>query len=223
YVSMLDFTTRRSCKDLNKKSMEALIKTGAFDSLEERSKLLNNLEQLLVCARENKKNKANGQTDLFGGMKAAPSVYMKPTECAKEKEKLLWEKELLGVYVSGHPLKDYEKIFSKKAVPIFKIYQQSNGAADPHQRRIAPGAKLTIGGMINKIKRVITKNGKPMLFVEVEDLTEKIEAIVFPSTIDKNPAAFQENKIVFMAGRVDFKDGSPKFITEEIQELIESQ
>ncbi|MDD5621262.1 MAG: DNA polymerase III subunit alpha [Candidatus Pacebacteria bacterium] len=223
YVSILDFTTRISCKDLNKKSMEALIKTGAFDSLEERNKLLNNLEQLLVCARENKKNKANGQTDLFGGMKAAPSVYMKPTECAKEKEKLLWEKELLGVYVSGHPLKDYEKIFSKKAVPIFKIYQQSNGAADPHQRRIAPGAKLTIGGMINKIKRVITKNGKPMLFVEVEDLTEKIEAIVFPSTIDKNPAAFQENKIVFMAGRVDFKDGSPKFITEEIQELIESQ
>ncbi len=223
YASILDFTTRISCKDLNKKSMEALIKTGAFDSLEERNKLLNNLEQLLVCARENKKNKANGQTDLFGGMKSAPSIHLKPTECAKDKEKLLWEKELLGVYVSGHPLKDYEKIFSKKAVPISRIYQQLNGTADPNQKRIVPGAKLTIGGMINKIKRIITKSGKPMLFVEIEDLTEKIEAIVFPSTIDKNPAAFQENKIVFMAGRVDFKDGSPKFIAEEIQELIESE
>jgi DNA polymerase-3 subunit alpha len=228
YKSILDFTTRIDCKDLNKKSMEALIKTGAFDSLEERNKLLNNLEQLLICARENKKNKANGQTDLFGGMKTMPSIHLKPCECAKDKEKLLWEKELLGVYVSGHPLKDYEKILSKKTVPIAKIFQQTNGNGNgnnhsPFERRIVPGARITIGGMISKIKRIITKNGKPMLFIEIEDLTDKIETVIFPSVIDKNPAAFQENKIVFMAGRVDFKDGSPKFVVDEVQELIEEQ
>jgi len=225
YKSILDFVNRIDCKDMNKKSMEALIKAGAFDSLEERNKLLKNLERLLECSRETKKTKTNGQKDLFCTMAKAPTMHLEPAETAKEKDKLLWEKELLGVYVSGHPLQEVAAILLKKAVPISKIYQQTNGNGhnSPDARRIAPGAKITIAGMISKIKRIITRNGKPMLFVELEDLTDKIEVVVFPSIIERNPTAFQENKIVFMGGRVDLKDGSPKFIIEDIQELIEKE
>jgi len=69
-----------------------------------------------------------------------------------------------------------------------------------------PGTRIKVAGLINKIKRIITKNGKPMLFVEVEDLSEKIETIVFPGVIEKNPTALQENKIVFISGRIDFNE-----------------
>ena len=233
YQSILDFITRINCKDLNKKSMEALIKAGAFDSLEERNKLLKNLERLLEYSRENNKIRNNNQGDLFGGMKTTMHMRLENAAVANDKEKLIWEKELLGVYVSGHPLKDLAKILSQKAIPISRILQETNdngnsdgngtNHANPTARRIVPGSRITIAGMINKIKRIITKSGKPMLFVEIEDLSDKIETVIFPSMIERNPAAFQENKVVFMSGRIDIKDGSPKFIAEDVQELIEQK
>ena len=72
-----------------------------------------------------------------------------------------------------------------------------------------------------KIKKIITKNGKPMLFMDLEDLSNKIEVIVFPGVIERNPSAFQENKIVFISGKVDVKDGVPKLICEEVEEILE--
>jgi len=82
--------------------------------------------------------------------------------------------------------------------------------------------KVKIGGIISKIKKIITRTGKPMLFVDVEDLSSKIEVVVFPSIIERNPAIFQENKIVMIAGRLDSKDGVPKVICEQIEEIKES-
>ena len=80
---------------------------------------------------------------------------------------------------------------------------------------------VKICGLVSSIKKIITKNGKPMLFVGLEDLNDKIEVIVFPGIIEKNPTAFQENKIVFVSGRVDNRDGVPKLICENIEEIIE--
>ena len=81
---------------------------------------------------------------------------------------------------------------------------------------------VKIGGLISSIKKIITKNGRPMLFMSLEDLSDKIEVIVFPGVIEKNPTAFQENKIVLVSGRVDNRDGVPKLICEDIEEVIES-
>jgi len=210
FKSIGDFINRIQSKDLNKKSMEALIKTGAFDVFAERNQLLQNLEKLLEIARENQKNKLNGQIGLFANTSISNhnEVKMEPAISAKLLEKLTWEKELLGLYVSSHPLNGFKKIFEAKTTAISKI------------DRSMVNKKVVLGGLINNVKKIITKNGKPMLFIKFEDLTAKTEVVVFPNLLDRNPAALQENKIVFIAGRVDDRNGEIKIIADDVQEIL---
>ncbi len=209
FVSLSNFLDRISTKDLNKKSMESLIKAGAFDKFEERNRLLFNSETILEYNREVKKNKVNGQKNLFSNIfDFKKEIRLAAAEPAKNIEKLSWEKELLGLFVTSHPLEDFKGFFEKKSFPIEKI----NGDII--------GRQIKIGGIISNIKKIITKTGKPMLFVNVEDLTDKIEVVAFPSIIERYPTLFQENKIVFVSGRVDNRDGVPKIICDNIEEII---
>ena len=209
YASIQDFITRINSKDLNKKSLESLIKAGVFDKMAERNHLLSNLEKLLEHSRENQKTKTNGQNGLFDGMQLNNHVRLLSAVPASEKEKLTWEKELLGLFVSSHPLKGFQHIFENKVVAISKI--SNTGTRQ----------KVRVGGIIAGIKKIITRTGKPMLFVDLEDLSDRIEVIVFPGIIERNPAVFQENKIVMVSGRMDSRDGVPKLICEEVEEIIE--
>jgi DNA polymerase-3 subunit alpha len=210
YRSVFDFVSRVSCKDLNKKSMESLIKAGAFDKLGERAQLLFNLERLLEAARESQKNKSNGQKGLFDNYSQKINFRLEETKPASKAEKLKWEKELLGLFVTSHPLEDFKKVLEKKSLAIQKA---KNGLFNQ---------AVKIGGLISSIKKIITKSGRPMLFMNLEDLEDKIEVIVFPGVIERNYDIFQENKIVFVSGRIDKKDGIPKIIAENIEEIIEA-
>ncbi|MFH1714497.1 MAG: DNA polymerase III subunit alpha [Candidatus Nealsonbacteria bacterium] len=210
YVSMEDFVSRIDSKDLNKKSLESLIKAGAFDKITERNQLLFNLERLLECSRENQKQKSNGQTGLFDDLGFNHKINLASAPPASEKERLTWEKDLLGLYISSHPLKGFKKIFEEKSISISSISSK------------LPKQTVRIGGIISKIKKIITRTGKPMLFVNLEDLTDKIEVVVFPRIIERNPAAFQENKIVMVSGRLDSRDGVPKLICDNIEEVLEN-
>ncbi len=211
FISFADFVSRIDTKDFNKKSMEALIKTGAFDQFEERGKLLNNLEDVLAFNREIRKNKATTQASLFGALTMAPpALQLKESPPAPNSEKLLWEKELLGLYISSHPLENVKSLLLKKALPLKELKDQF------------PRQKIKIGGIISSIKKILTKQGQPMLFVKIEDLTDKAEVVVFPTIFEKFGDIFQENKIVFVTGRVDFRDNSPKLICEEIEEILEA-
>ncbi len=210
FTSIDDFISRINTKDLNKKSLESLIKAGAFDKLAERNQLLFNIEKLLESSREIQKIKTNGQQGLFDGMEFNNKIYLSSTKPATEKEKLAWEKELLGLFISSHPLKNFRKILEKKTIAISKI------------RNYNPKKIIKIGGIISGIKKIITRNGKPMLFLNLEDLSDRIEVIVFPGIIERNPSVFQENKIVAISGRLDSKDGVQKLICEEIEEILES-
>jgi len=209
YLSIQNFISRISCKDLNKKSLESLIKTGTFDKMAERNQLLFNLERLLDWSREIQKTKANGQTGLFDKIGFNNEINLSAAAPASEKEKLTWEKELLGLFLSSHPLNGFKKILEKKTFAIAKVLSS------------IPGKNVKIGGIISRIKKITTKTGKPMLFIDLEDLTDKIEVVVFPGIIERNPALFQENKIVFVSGRIDNRDGAPKVICEDIQEIVE--
>lgn len=190
--------------------MEALIKSGAFDAFNERNQLLANLEELLVIARENQKNKSNGQIGLFASVKinANNDIKLISAKPAQLLEKLTWEKELLGLYVSSHPLNSFRKLFETKTTAISTI----DGAMI--------NRKIILGGLISSVKKIITKTGKPMLFMKLEDLTAKAEVVVFPNLLDRNPDALQENKIVFVAGRVDNRNGEIKIIADDVQEII---
>jgi len=213
FKSIEDFIQRMATKDLNKKSLEALIKAGAFDKFSERNQLLENIEQLLEWAKEYKKNKINGQKGLFDNSanKLINHLSLAPAKPASNFLKLTWEKELLGLYVSSHPLNDFKKIFEGKTFPISKIDESTINK------------KIKIGGIISQIKKIITKNGNPMLFVKVEDFTAKTEVVVFPSIMDRNPTAFEENKIVFIKGRVDNRSGEIKIVCEDIEEIINQE
>jgi len=210
YRSVFDFVSRVNCKDLNKKSLESLIKAGAFDKLGERAQLLFNLERLLETARESQKNKSNGQKGLFDNYSQKINFRLEETKPASKAEKLKWEKELLGLFVTSHPLEDFKKILEKKSLAIQRV---KNGLFNQ---------AVKIGGLISSIKKIITKSGRPMLFMNLEDLEDKIEVIVFPGVIERNYDIFQENKIVFVSGRIDKKDGIPKIIAENIEEIIEA-
>ena len=208
FASIEDFILRINSKDLNKKSMESLIKAGAFDELGERNQLLENTEKLLEWSREAQKNKNNGQKGLFDSKKFTTTLILAKADMAKSAEKLKWEKELLGLYITSHPLEQYKAVLEKNTTPISDL--------------LIGGARrsVRVGGIIASLKRIITKTGKPMIFAKLEDMTGKIEVVVFPSIIERDPTLFQENKIVFISGRTDMRDNVPKVVCEDIEELM---
>ena len=208
FKTIEDFVQRVNSRDLNKKSLESLIKAGAFDQFAERNKLLHNLERLLEWSKESQKSKMDGQTGLFDGEGFSNDIKLEQAVAATNFEKLTWEKELLGLYVTSHPLEDFREILEKKTLSLIDI---GNNLKNTNVR---------VGGIISGIKKIITRNGKPMLFVKLEDLTDKAEVVVFPGVIERNPTVFQENKIVFITGRIDNRDNIPKVIASEVEEII---
>ncbi len=206
-----NFVSRIQSRDLNKKSLESLIRCGAMEIFGERATLLANTEQLLYYSKESNKARSTGQVSLFDGPNAEvilPPLRMKEVEAASRWEKLMWEKELLGLFISDHPLKDYQQQldFEKGLIKIKDIPKRS-------------GTSVKIGGMVTKIQKILTKTGKPMAFSWVEDLTSKIEVVVFPNILEMNPDAFQENSIVIVRGKLNDRDGIPKLLCDEVRPI----
>ncbi len=213
FKSFADFVLRMDSNAMNKKSMESLIKAGAFDKFEERNKLLQNLEEILLFNREYRKAANSGQNSLFGAMSSQPeklSFKLSEAPPAPLKEMLAWEKELLGLYISSHPLENYKGIIGSRALPIKDL-----------ETAMTFNQKIRIGGIVSSVKKILTKKGQPMAFVKLEDLTSKVEVVVFPSILERNPEIFQEDKIIFVEGRIDNKQGSLKIIADEAEEIVE--
>ncbi|MFH1769502.1 MAG: DNA polymerase III subunit alpha [Parcubacteria group bacterium] len=213
FDSIENFVTRVRDKDLNRKSLESLIKCGAMDSFGERAMLLGNIDQLLKHAREHQKAQEAKQGSLFdmasGNGVTMPPLTLKDEPPAPSLEKLFWEKELLGLFLSGHPMKDYERQL-----------QQHNGLTNIGEviskKKKSP---TKIAGMITKVQKITTKTGKPMAFAWIEDMTSKIEVVVFPTVFDAQPEVFEENKVLIVNGRLNDKDGVPKFLAEDVRAL----
>ena len=208
FVSIEDFIERTRHKDLNKKSFEALIKCGAMDDMGERNQLLANLEMLLEYARETQKNADSSQMGLFGGSDVImSSVTLKSAEPATRKQKLAWEKELLGLYVSDHPLADYQEQLAKYAMPIHDITSNILGKT------------VKIGGILSSMKKIVTKKGDPMAFANLQDMTDTIELVIFPETLQKTNGIWQDDAIVVVSGKVDMRDGAYKLIVSTAKAL----
>jgi DNA polymerase III alpha subunit/intein/homing endonuclease len=208
FASIADFIERIHHKDLNKKSLESLIKAGALDAMAERGQILANLDYLLEYARALGRSQSQGQTSLFASLpNNESSLKLSPALPASKHEKLVWEKELLGLYVSSHPLEDFRERLSRKAVPIARLAVS------------AMAGRATIGGVVTSMKKILTKTGKPMLFVGLEDLSGKIETVVFPDSLERNPGAWQQDKILLVSGRLSNRDGTLKLLCESAEEL----
>ncbi|MBI4033988.1 MAG: DNA polymerase III subunit alpha [Candidatus Brennerbacteria bacterium] len=211
-----DFLNRIHHRDLNKKSLESLIKCGAFDSLNvDRSEALGNIEEIVKFNQAAKKLKDGNQSSLFGGGSDFASFKMKPNGAgAVGKETMLaWEKELLGLYVTDHPFKAYLAKVKSKVKPIKEL------AGITEENHYGNSAYLTLAGVITGIQKIFTKNGQPMLFVNLEDTSGSTEVLVFADVMEKNPNAWVENKAVMISGRLSFRGREPKVIANAVKEL----
>ncbi len=203
------FLSRVQSKDLNKKSLESLTKSGALDKFGERNQILENIEMLLEFVRKKQKDKNNGQTNLFGllPLNNQSELKFKKTFPATHEQKLLWEKELLGIFISEHPLKQYQTVIKKYLHPINEL------------KLIKKKSTIKVLGLIFKIKKVITNNNENMAFIQIEDSFGGIEVIVFPKILKSSQEFWQENKIICVIGRLSEKDGELKIIAEKVKEV----
>jgi len=214
FLSVTDFVERVLHKDLNKKSLESLIKCGAMDMIGERNTLIHNLDTILEHSRSHQHAASSGQFSLFTSAPALDHspIRLKEVPPTPKRERLSWEKELLGLYISEHPLEEYREKMQNKVTPLKDVERTPK-----HQL-------VKIGGIISSIKKIITKAGSPMLFVKIEDLTGAIEVLVFPRVLEKNPAVWQEEKIVLVKGKLSSseRDATIKLICDDAIDITAS-
>ncbi|MEK7588301.1 MAG: DNA polymerase III subunit alpha [Patescibacteria group bacterium] len=209
FLSISNFLDRIKHKNLNKKSMEALIKSGSMDDFGDRGVLLGNLEDMLNYNKESSKQNAN-QISLFGGLTdvQAPEYKLKPATNATKNEKLIWEKELLGLYISGHPLDRIKKKLEKRDIDIKKIKEKgSNGVA------------VTIAGIIESVREVITKKNERMAFLKVSDLGGSIEVVAFPSVYKTSEQILKAEKCIAFSGKISVRNEEKTIIMDAVKEV----
>ena len=216
FKSISDFLDRVKHKNLNKKSLEALIKSGSMDDLPdgkqnkcERGVLMSNLEAMLAYNHEASKQDKN-QISLFGGSTAiaAPAFKLQGGTAATQAEKLLWEKELLGLYVSGHPLDRLREKLESREMNIKKIIEE-----------VGNGLPVTIAGIIDTARLVVTKNNERMAFLKISDLTGSIEAVCFPSMFKDAVDILVAEKCIALSGKVSNRNGEKSIVIEAVKEV----
>lgn len=215
FTSVEDFAKRVNARECNKKGWESLAKSGAFDSLTEgnRGQILHNIDFITAYSQKAQKNALSGQIDIFGSMGAdenLPALRLDmPPVPVTVREMLLWEKELLGLYLSSHPLDDFATILDDLAQPIGNIKPSSH---DQFAR---------IGGIITTVRKIATKKGDTMAFVKLEDRSGEIELVVFPKAYESTVDQWVEDKVVILQGKISSKDREGK-TTETCQVMVDS-
>lgn len=212
YTSLADFLARVANKSLNRKSLESLIKSGALDRFTEggdRGHLLTHIETLLAFHRDATAEKP--QDSLFGamGLTLTPTLTLpKPVGETPKAEKLEWEKELLGIYVSGHPLDAHDEYRKKAGTDLKRIKE------DP-----MPGRTIILPVLISEMKAHLTKGGDRMAFVTFEDMTDSIEAVIFPKLFKEHAKVLAPGQCVLIKGSVSVRNGEVSLTIENLKPL----
>ena len=215
YEDLKNFLSRIHHRDLNKKSLESLIKAGVFDSLGiERTEALYNIEELIKFNQAVKRAALSNQTSLFGGGTASlVSLRLTPVKPVHKNTRLAWEKELLGLYLTDHPFATYSRMLGGSIKAIKDI------ETIPHEKDGIRGPRVKTAGIISNIQKMITKKGDPMLFVTIEDLTNHIEMLVFSGTLAKNTKIWEVNRAILVDSTLSWRNGEPKLICNGVKEL----
>jgi DNA polymerase-3 subunit alpha len=207
FESLEQFFERVSCRIVNRKALESLIKAGAFDRYGDRSMLLHNLDYILAYASRIQKQAQSGQTDLFGNLEetsvAKARLTLEPaTITFNTRDQLLWERELLGLYLSQHPLELFGTILAEQTVPLNSIRPEHDGK------------QVTIGGAVTDIREITTKNGQKMAFIKIEDQFGSVEVLLFPAAYQQTLGIWQRDSVVLIRGKVTARDRDGNMGTE---------
>lgn len=218
-----DFFSRVNTRVVNRKALDSLIKAGAFDRYGERSYLLHNLDVMLAYASRLQKERASGQVDLFGAalgdtelvkpqlaLEAAPFTY-------PVREQLAWERELLGLYLSQHPLEAFELILAEQTTPLSTLKPEHDGKS------------VSIGGAIMEMREIVTKKGQKMAFAKVADQFSELEVILFPSIYQQTIGIWERDRVVLIKGKINAKDrdgnvsSDLKILVDDAREITSEQ
>lgn len=221
FTSIEDFAKRVSTSKFNRKAWESLIKCGAFDSFGDRHDLLFNLDTITAFAQKVQKEAASGQTDLFGMLGddaavAQPTMQLMPSPNKNEKEYLTWERELMGLYISAHPLDAYATYLLEQTQPLTQLVPEYDGRL------------MTIGGIITNVRTIITKSGSKMAFVGLEDKFGEGEVIVFPNLYEQVGAKLVQDAVIRVTGKNSARDrdgnlgSESKMIADEIEIITDN-
>ncbi|MCB9802816.1 DNA polymerase III subunit alpha [Candidatus Nomurabacteria bacterium] len=211
FKSLEDFLNRIKDKDLNRKSLESLIKCGAFDKFLSRGQALGNLEKMLEFNKKIQNEAKSGQSNLFADLPLASTVFSLKLDHYPEissKQTLSWEKELLGLYLSDHPFKEYLYLLKNSITKLKDIKRHAEQT-------------VKVSGIITNIQKIITQKGKAMLFVTIEDSTNSVEVLVFPKTLESTLHVWQDENLVTITGKISDKDGQAKILVENANILSE--
>ena len=207
FKSLADFFERINHKNLNKKSVEALAKSGAMDDLAERNMIMGNLETLLAFNKEVRGTAS--QDSLFGAIGGVEvRLSLVPQEEANIKEKLTWEKDLLGLYISGHPLNAYKEKIEKFGTLIKKI-----------QTEIKVNTPVTVAAIIDDVRIVTTKNNARMAFIKLSDFTGSIDAVVFTKLFETAKDILVVDTVIAMTGKVTERNGEKSLMIENLKKI----
>lgn len=214
FISFYDFCSRLHSRELNKRALESLIKCGALDGLHSnRAEMLTAIEPLMNMLDSNKNRNIEGQLGFFDSSKDEIFIMPKVTDMTDE-EKLSYEKEITGMYISGHPLARYSWIMSRiKMDSSVDVLDETDDTSD--------AKKVRLLGMITSVRPKTTKSGATMAYIVLEDVTSSIEAVVFPNTYAASSNAVRKGQIVILEGKVSFREDrenqviAEKIITED--------
>ena len=206
YQSLQDFLNRIHDRNLNKKSLEALICAGAFDAFERRGILHHNLDNLLAYNREQVAEKETGQDSLFGGIAEVHQLQLEDAPQLPVMQKLEWEKELLGVYVSGHPLDEVSSETEKRPT----IAQVRGGYK---------GTTVVTTGLIESVRELITKKGDKMAFIKLADQSDSIELTAFPGVFEEQRELIVPGTCVAVKGKLDIRNGEPSILVDRLKNI----
>lgn len=208
FTTLQNFLTRIHDRSLNKKSLEALICAGAFDNFGDRAQLFGNLEDLLAYNREQIAGKETGQDSLFAEVASVNNLTLKETPDVPVATRLIWEKELLGVYVSGHPLDSLKEEVAKR----------------PSITQVRAGYKGTTAvtvGLIESVRELLTKKGDKMAFIKLVDQVDSIELTAFPATYLEQKDVLVPGNCVAIKGKLDFRNDEPSILIDRAKLLTQ--
>ncbi len=218
FTSLLNFAESVPVSAINKRTMEALVKCGAFESFgHTRAALFESIEETIAAAQKTHRDREMGQVDIFGalGGDAAYSVSVKVKDTPEwpEKERLAYEKEALGFYISGHPLKEYIR-----DLKLFSTHTASTLKNAAHKQEVR------FGGIVVAKKTMTTKKGETMAYLTIEDLNGSAEAIVWPDILSENAELLESDEPIFVKGTIDANDDrGTKIITQEIMTFTDAR
>lgn len=218
FVSLQDFCRRMTGREIQVRTCEALIKSGAFDCFpNNRHEMLNSCEMLMQSAAQESRVNLEGQLDFFGGSASADEIgiEIQPAEEFPYKKLLEFEHESVGMYISGHPIDEFESIaLASKCVNINNIIEYAN----QKQKGFADGDYVDLIAMFTHKKLFKTKNGALMSFTDFEDKSGSIEVIVFPTIYEVVSGLLKDNSVLHIRGKISLKDDeNPKIIADLIE------